>query len=282
MRIKVFTLTLALGAIVLMNGYANAGLVAGGSTRPDGTDGFGSIDGSISFAVFDRSGESMNDFGTGLGAALDTAFTGSLATGKYLYLYQVVNDSLPANGGTDLEISSATISLGHLLPTPSSHVISSGSFASLTFFDSGASEVGVGGNNALGTPDPPAFATPPEPAPATIDFGLTSSIVGTTGASPVTPSISLTGSSLVATFSSPLFLASGASSVLFGFTSDVAPFFGTVDIHDGGTSTTGTVLTLGADGIDTPLPEPGSLALLLTGLPGLGIYLRRRRNSLQA
>jgi hypothetical protein len=224
----------------------------------------GAVDGHVEFTVLDHTGGTPGDsFGTGLpgfdGFFVPGAGSGAFSTAsKFLYLFQTVNDGVNANG-----ISNNTVQL-------SGPITSFGAFLSTTFTQFGAPAGGPANYlGAFGASAPPGVAgvssghsaTGPPQAPGaaisvTTDFPLL-----------VFPA----SGSLQANFALVTGLIAGHESVLWGYTSDLAPSFGNTGITDHGSVANGSV--------PTNVPEPASLVLAAFGALGFVGYARRKRAS---
>jgi hypothetical protein len=209
------------------------------------------VAGVVDFTVLDRTtgGSAGDTFGTGV-SNFNSLFTAGTTSGafdtsaRYLYLYETYNNG--ANGAT-YPISQNTV----FVSQPGVSVTSYGSFKGAAF-----------STNVLGPQS--TFTTV---SPATV--GSTPMIV--TGNSGRAPELSLGTSSLLALYKFANFteLQAGEHSIIWGFTSNVAPIFATTSIQDGGTSGTGTAPTT------TFVPEPSAFLSLALGLPALVLVLRR-------
>ena len=230
---------------------AKANLISGfsGNTQPShGTTG---VEGTVNFAVFDRTtgGSAGDTFGVGL-AGFDALFAASALSGpldtsaRYLYTYQTVNNS---ENTSMVPISSNTVQI-----TPSL-LTSWGSFTGTTFL-----------SDVNGTPA--GFGNP---SGASLD----GSGVVSLGSGLFSPTVVRGASSLLA-FYIAAEIPVGDKSEIFAYTSNTAPIFGTTGLIDGGTTADGTVPTAGA------VPEPSTLAFALCGIAVAGLgYMRRGRRT---
>jgi hypothetical protein len=224
-------------AMLVVSSRAEAGLVSGfgGNTQPQvlGTEGF------VNFAVFDTAGGSLGDhFGTGL-ANIDTELNaaGFNTTSKYLYIFQVANE------GPD--IASASVRVNPVTVTGDGLLAGIG-FSQVTLGNRFLGSVG----SSPGNISPAVTDATQSEAKAVLEVALTSPAL-----------VSLTNSSLVATFNPTLSDAGSDLSALFGYTSDNMPVYGFGSIQDGGLAANGIVPT-------TAIPEPSSLALGLLSIFG--------------
>jgi len=249
------TLAVALGAQRADAGYL---LPFSGNTFPSSLAG-GGVDAHVNFAVLDHTGGTLGDsFNTGL-AGFDAHFvagvgSGALSTGsKYLYLFQTVNDGVNTAGITTNSVSVDT-----------AFVTSHGVFAGTGFTQV---VLGVPTKTAAGGPYIGVGAAAGNTSPASVvgsapGMALNGAVVG--------PSFTTFGSSSVVAFFFPP-LGAGATSAVWGYTSDMAPTFQTTGILDHGTTANGTV--------PSATPEPASLVLGVFGVLGLVGYGRRKRAS---
>jgi hypothetical protein len=241
-----FRLAAVAAALVLPAAFATSAPAAAiaafsGNTQPsrNGTD-----SATVNFAVFDRtSGAAGDTFDTGV-SGFNSLFTAGTASGafdtsaSYLYLYETV-----ANGDTSTPVFQNTVGV------VSGLVSSFGSFTGTKFSTS-----------VLGT---------------AAGFGNTSP--ASVGASPVilsgqsgltAPSVSDGSSSVKATYFSEV--PFGGASILWGYTSNVAPAIGNTAILE----------STGANGLAaTAVPEPSAAFGAVMALAGLGASARRNRRA---
>jgi len=218
-----------------------------GNTQPTHA-GFG-VQGFIDAAVFNHTnGVAGDTFHLGI-ANIDTVLTnaGFNINSQFLYLYQ------SANSGT-VGISSTTIFWEKNLNT------GFGFLSGLGFHDAGGN---ISATHSLGTP-----AAPGDPSPWSAN-GANVTLTNQ-GAGLLDPhSVVGLSASLKANFDL-VELAPGVTSSVFGFTSNQQPALSTGSQQDGGTTADGTPPSMAT-------PEPPTALLALVALPGLGIWVWRRR-----
>jgi len=269
--LAIISLTIALSPAPVqadfMQGYS-------GNTRAKGDAGTG-IDGTFSFAVIDDTGVRWQDAVGGFTFVPASDYRGTLDTkARYLYLYQAVND-----GTNTTTIDDVTINLGHS---------QYGDITSWGYFMAGNNGVSlrdsqgrVGDLLAAGNPQLNAFGDTDNAsyglgvAPANLGYapgsaGFDSSLTDLAAPFMVRLSQQSTTVALKAYFDSIVNQPDlDFRSTIFGFTSNVAPGFDTVNFQDGGGQAIGTVVA--------PVPEPATVAGLLTLLPLLGWWTWRNR-----
>lgn len=268
----------ALITIVLTANFADAAILShvSGNSRAAGALAGTYVDGSVSFAVFSRTGAAGDVFGTGLGTFDTSVFSAGVnalfaagpafdTTAAFLYAYQLVNDGI-----SSVSIRELTISLNGQL---SSAVTSWGYFGGLGFTDGAL----VGAGNPFGNDGP--FDAPPGSAPADVSGVLASPYVAAAVPGQV-PNLAvfngvLNANGQITVSFNPLLLGPGQRSPLIVFTSNIGPTMITAPMQDGGAAPASfTVPTLS--------PAPNALVLMLAGSPGLAFALRRRRRSTAA
>jgi hypothetical protein len=211
------------------------------------------VTGTVSFAVFDRTGGTAGDtFGTGL-ADFDSRFTGGVGSSdsldtsaKYLYLFQTTNNGPNADA---FPVSTNSVAW---LP---GRATSWGSFAGTVFT-----------SPVLGNPAGFYMESPPSTT------GVVGAVVATgTGKAPY---LNPGSTSLRAFYAAPGpgELTTGQNSILWGYTSNSAPVFGSTSLQDGGTSADGIAPTTST----AIVPEPPAALALALGLPLAGLLFRRR------
>jgi hypothetical protein len=250
--------TFAVAAVLVPSSSAEGAYLTGftGNTQPGHVsppNQLSGVTGTVSFAVFDRSGGTAGDtFGTGL-ANFDGRYTGgvnspnTLDTGaKYLYLFETTNNGPNADA--------FPVSTNSVAWVPG-RATSWGSFAGTVFR-----------SPVLGNPAGFYMESPPSTT------GVVGSVVAAgTGKAPyVNPG----STSLRAFYAAPGpgELTTGQNSILWGYTSNSAPVFGSTSLQDGGTSADGIAPTVSTAIVAEP---PAALALGL-GLPLAGLLFRRR------
>jgi hypothetical protein len=261
----------AMLALTVSTGVTRANFINDycGNTRSLGVENKG-IDGTFSFGVVDLS---QNDAlksqiagftfmpGTGSTASLDTS-------AHYLYLYQVVNDGV--NSLTSID--DVTMGLGR---TQVTDITSWGYFRGVSLADiQGAvgQNNGLSGGrlNALGDADNVDFT---ELSPASTGVTSPGFVTGLSNLQePLLVRRVDQGSAVVfKTTFDPIINYPAASfrSTVFGFTSNVAPAFDTVNFQDLVGQGMGTVVA--------PVPEPATWASLLALLPLLVGWMWRNR-----
>jgi hypothetical protein len=234
-----------------------------GNTYPVAPNG---VDGHVNFMVFELSGVGNDPWGTGLSNFIShfTQGTGSPGldtTADYLYLFQTVNDhtnTLPFSSNSVSAVNSIVTSWGYFngVGFTQNGVLTKGSTAADL---SG----GVYLSGASGPSGDPAGKVTGDGAGVALD---TSAIAPT--------SIVLNATSLVAYFNS---LPNGSLSMLWGYTSNVAPDYASTSIGGRDSTAQGTAPTMA--------PEPATIGIwLLLGLLGGGFTVvqrkRRLRNSI--
>jgi hypothetical protein len=260
-RIKmIFLVAVAVAVLATSLNSASAGIIhaSSGNTQETGTGapGVTVVDGTVNFAVFNKTGGSAGDvWNTGL-AGFDAAFTqgtGSAVldtTVGYLYVYQIVND-----GATTVAISAFSQSTGN-------SVTSYGLWAGKGLSDgSGA----VSDSNPFGTPS--GFASPGNSSTGNND-GIGTVVVNGSVGGPDT--VTFDGTNFRANWAANLL--GGASGSLIGFTSNLAPGQSVHTVFDTGTSSFGYAAS--------PIPEPSTLVLLgigaMCGIPGLRRRMKKQ------
>lgn len=255
---------LALLAVVLLAGTADAAPIAAfsGNTQPFKPASAGGPDGgTVNFAVYDRTGGTAGDpFGTGV-AGLAGLFTPASSSpsatldtsAAYLYLFQTV-----ANSPTGESVFQNSVGI-----VPSTRVTSAGEFTGTDF-----SGVVLGAPAGFANPSPASTGVAP--------------VILTGQAGLITPTtLTLGASSLLARYFVPAELLNGQQSILFGYTSNFVPTFGSTAILET-TGANGTVPTPSATPAPPvspagPLPEPATLVVfgLMVGVGGLAARGRK-------
>jgi hypothetical protein len=271
--LAIISLTIALSPAPVQADFMQA---YSGNTRAKGEVGTG-IDGTFSFAVIDDTGDRWQDAVGGFTfvPALDYHGGGLDTKARYLYLYQALND-----GTNSTTIDDVTINLSHARY---------GDITSWGYFMAGSNGVSlrdsqgrVGDLLAPGNPQLNAFGDTDN---AVYSLGVAPPKVGFT---PGSAGFDSNLTDLKAPFMMRLVPQSTTLSLkayfdpivnppqpgdfrstIFGFTSNVAPGFDTVNFQDGGGQAIGTVVA--------PVPEPATVAGLLTLLPLLGWWAWRNR-----
>jgi len=257
-------LVCALVPTAAYSGFINA---YSGNTRGKGLASSG-IDGTFHFAVIDLTTDPALKQQIASFAFVQGDGSPALDLDRhYLYVYQAVNDG---NNATVID----DVSIG-LNGEPLDRLTSWGYFAGISLKDA----QGAAGDNTL--PSDPAgrrnafgsdLAAFTEVAPANVgvtDPGF-SSVTGLRAPALVYPEDQGSVTVFKAYFA-PIRNAPTTPyrSVVFGYTTDDAPAFDIVNFQDGGGQAMGTVVA--------PVPEPATLALILTMTPIVWVMSRSRR-----
>lgn len=251
-RIVIMCLSLAVAGVMAMPAQATWMTVANGYSNDFAGNGYfqdnsSSISAVLSVAAYDNTGRT---FSAPLGATVGSPGPASFDA-DYVFLYQVVN----VFGGDMHLLSSVNIPL-----TLASHVSEIGWFNGLVFNDGADVNIGNAGLGIVAGTDNEFQQYSSDP-----DFAVDANAFSPEAAQVGSP---ITGARARFSFDSELFEEGDHSTVMF-LTSNVKPSFTTSAL---------VINDLPSDGVSlTPAPVPAGLALLLTGLPGLGFVMLRRK-----
>ncbi len=232
-----YGMAMAVIAVAAIGGEARAGFILSGNTHPGIGFSGGTNSAVVAFAVYQLSGGSYGVDPSGA-SAVNSVFGN---TAQYLYLFSAFNDggSVPITDNSVSILAANRITVGQL--NAGSGLV----FGNL--YSPAGSATSVSPENVLNVN--PTFAA---------------------GGTPIF-SINTLPFSLDAQYAVGTWLPTGGTSVVWGYTSNLAPIVGTTGIIDHGTAATGSVPEASA------VPEPSTVIMALMAVPaGLALYRRRR------